>query len=67
MIAALQQRIKSDDCVQKGWILEGLPANRRQAHGLQVGGIFPDHVVLLDAPDTVLMERVMGELLRINC
>jgi len=61
VISEIKQRMKTEDCVQKGWILEGLPANRYQAHGLQAGGIFPEHVVLLDAEDTVLIERVMGK------
>uniref|UniRef100_A0A674K9B3 Adenylate kinase 8 n=1 Tax=Terrapene triunguis TaxID=2587831 RepID=A0A674K9B3_9SAUR len=44
-----------------GWILEGFPENRDQAWMLQSAGITPRHVVVLYAPDTVLIERNLGK------
>jgi len=58
---AIKERIYKQDCVERGYLLEGLPENRAQALQLQIDGIFPKHVVLLDAPDTVLTERVIGK------
>uniref|UniRef100_A0A8C3Y729 Nucleoside-diphosphate kinase n=1 Tax=Catharus ustulatus TaxID=91951 RepID=A0A8C3Y729_CATUS len=47
----------------QGWILEGFPENQEQAWMLQSSGIFPRHVVMLYAPDTVLIERSGGKRL----
>uniref|UniRef100_A0A8C0GGD1 Adenylate kinase 8 n=1 Tax=Chelonoidis abingdonii TaxID=106734 RepID=A0A8C0GGD1_CHEAB len=44
-----------------GWILEGFPENRDQAWMLQSAGMTPRHVVVLYAPDTVLIERNLGK------
>uniref|UniRef100_A0A8C0EXQ6 Nucleoside-diphosphate kinase n=1 Tax=Bubo bubo TaxID=30461 RepID=A0A8C0EXQ6_BUBBB len=46
-----------------GWILEGFPENQEQAWMLQSSGIIPRHVVVLYAPDTVLIERNSGKRL----
>uniref|UniRef100_A0A8C4XMD3 Nucleoside-diphosphate kinase n=1 Tax=Falco tinnunculus TaxID=100819 RepID=A0A8C4XMD3_FALTI len=46
-----------------GWILEGFPENQEQAWMLQSSGIIPRHVVVLYAPDTVLVERNSGKRL----
>lgn len=54
-------RLQEKDCLHKGWILQGLPETREQALVLQAAGIVPTHFVLLDTPDTVLIERVMGK------
>ncbi|XP_031986990.1 adenylate kinase 8 isoform X3 [Corvus moneduloides] len=47
----------------EGWILEGFPENQEQAWMLQSSGIFPRHVVMLYAPDIVLIERSGGKRL----
>ncbi|KAL7980936.1 hypothetical protein Chor_002090 [Crotalus horridus] len=47
--------------VLQGWILEGLPDSRELARCLQVRGIIPRHVVVLYAPDIVLIERNLGK------
>ncbi|XP_048586819.1 adenylate kinase 8-like [Nematostella vectensis] len=57
----IAERIKKTDCLTKGWLLEGFPQTREQALALQVEGIIPSHFILLDCPDTVLIERVMGK------
>uniref|UniRef100_A0A669CX70 Adenylate kinase 8 n=1 Tax=Oreochromis niloticus TaxID=8128 RepID=A0A669CX70_ORENI len=46
----------------RGWVLEGIPQTRLQALSLQPGGVIPEHVVMLEAPDDVLMERSCGRL-----
>ncbi|CAB4021233.1 adenylate kinase 8-like, partial [Paramuricea clavata] len=60
-ISLIHERLKKSDCVKQGWVLEGFPSNRSQALALQVAGIIPRHFVLLDAPDTVLIERAVGK------
>ncbi|CAF3551170.1 unnamed protein product, partial [Rotaria sp. Silwood1] len=49
------------DCIRRGWILVDFPMNREQALGLQAKGICPKHVVYLEAPDTVMIERAAGK------
>ncbi|XP_048469342.1 adenylate kinase 8 [Rhincodon typus] len=51
------ERLSKMDCIKRGWILVGFPKTREQALALQEMGIAPEHVVILDAPDTVLIER----------
>ncbi|XP_028407699.1 adenylate kinase 8-like [Dendronephthya gigantea] len=60
-ISMIHERLKKTDCIAKGWVLEGFPSSRSQALALQVAGIIPKHFVLLDAQDTVLIERAVGK------
>ncbi|XP_057257587.1 adenylate kinase 8 isoform X3 [Pezoporus wallicus] len=57
----IQERLSNVDCIKQGWILEGFPENREQAWMLQSSGIIPRHVVVLYAPDAVLIERNSGK------
>ncbi|XP_038012531.1 adenylate kinase 8 isoform X3 [Motacilla alba alba] len=59
----IRERLSNVDCIKQGWILEGFPENQEQAWLLQSSGIFPRHVVMLYAPDTVLIERSGGKRL----
>ncbi|XP_059684788.1 adenylate kinase 8 isoform X3 [Gavia stellata] len=59
----IQERLSNVDCIKQGWILEGFPENQEQAWMLQSSGIIPRHVVVLYAPDTVLIERNSGKRL----
>ncbi|XP_068771107.1 adenylate kinase 8 isoform X2 [Struthio camelus] len=59
----IQERLSNVDCIKQGWILEGFPENQEQAWMLQSSGIIPRHVVVLYAPDTVLIERNIGKRL----
>ncbi|KFP84852.1 Adenylate kinase 8, partial [Acanthisitta chloris] len=59
----IQERLSNVDCIKQGWVLEGFPENQEQAWMLQSSGIFPRHVVMLYAPDTVLIERNSGKRL----
>uniref|UniRef100_UPI00398F605E adenylate kinase 8 isoform X2 n=1 Tax=Pristiophorus japonicus TaxID=55135 RepID=UPI00398F605E len=53
--------LSKTDCIKRGWVLVGYPRTREQAIALQEMGIAPEHVVILDAPDTVLIERNLGK------
>lgn len=62
-VSLLEERLNIEDCVSMGWVLDGFPKTRKQALLLQSIGISPRHVVVLYAPDTVLIERNLGKLL----
>ncbi|XP_051749814.1 adenylate kinase 8 isoform X1 [Ctenopharyngodon idella] len=57
----IQQRLSKPDCVRRGWLLEAIPMTQEEALCLQEAGITPDHVVMLEAPDVVLIERSSGK------
>ncbi|XP_077918096.1 adenylate kinase 8 isoform X4 [Halichoerus grypus] len=61
LIKLIQERLKEEDCVRRGWILDGIPETREQALMIQTLGITPRHVIVLSAPDTVLIERNLGK------
>jgi len=60
-VKIIEERMKLFDCVKKGWVMEGFPQTREQALALQAIGVFPKHCVILDSPDTVLIERAQGK------
>ncbi|XP_063681387.1 adenylate kinase 8-like isoform X1 [Bolinopsis microptera] len=59
--ALVKERISKKDCADNGWMLVGYPKTRDQALALQRHGIFAKHVVFMEAPDMVLIERFMGK------
>nr|XP_021529777.1 adenylate kinase 8 isoform X2 [Aotus nancymaae] len=61
LIQLIQERLAKEDCVKRGWILDGIPETREQALRIQTLGIAPRHVIMLSAPDTVLIERNLGK------
>ncbi|KAK9521941.1 hypothetical protein VZT92_018444 [Zoarces viviparus] len=62
MVRRIQQRLNEIDCFNRGWVLEGIPQTSLQALSLQQAGVIPEHVVLLEAPDDVLLERSRGKM-----
>ena len=50
-------RLKERDCLEKGWLLDGFPRTKTQAEAL---GVVPDAFLLLNVPDEMLVERVVG-------
>ncbi|XP_019496979.1 PREDICTED: adenylate kinase 8 isoform X1 [Hipposideros armiger] len=61
LVRLIQERLREDDCVKRGWILDGIPETREQALTIQTLGIIPRHIIVLSAPDTVLIERNLGK------
>ncbi|XP_030694315.2 adenylate kinase 8 isoform X1 [Globicephala melas] len=61
LVRLLQERLREEDCVRRGWILDGIPETREQALLIQTLGVSPRHVIVLSAPDTVLIERNLGK------
>ncbi|XP_074066930.1 adenylate kinase 8 isoform X2 [Macrotis lagotis] len=61
LMKLLLERMGNPQCISKGWILDGIPETREQALMIQTSGISPRHVIVLSAPDTVLIERNLGK------
>ncbi|XP_069841847.1 adenylate kinase 8 isoform X2 [Dendropsophus ebraccatus] len=60
-VRLIQERLSKVDCIKRGWVLEGFPQSREQGLLLQMNGTCSDHIVVLEAPDIVLIERNMGK------
>jgi len=60
-VKIISERMQLYDTQKKGWVLEGFPETREQAMALQISGIYPKHCIVLEAPDTVLIERAAGK------
>ena len=56
IIAMVKERIQRDDC-KKGFILDGFPRTVVQAEKLE-DMVALDHVVYINAPDEVMLERL---------
>jgi len=57
----LRERLSEPDASGRGVLLDGYPRTRRQAEMLaDMGNMRIDHVILLDVPDDVVIERVEG-------
>ncbi|XP_012929075.1 adenylate kinase 8 isoform X4 [Heterocephalus glaber] len=61
LIQLVQERLMEEDCVRRGWILDGIPQTREQVLMMQTLGLAPRHVIVLNAPDSVLIERNLGK------
>ncbi|ELK37355.1 Adenylate kinase 8 [Myotis davidii] len=44
LVRLVQERLLEDDCISRGWILDGIPETREQAMMIQTLGITPRHV-----------------------
>ena len=60
IISIVKARLAEQDCQDKGWLLDGFPRTGVQAEALKAAGITPTHFVLLDVPDSILVERCVG-------
>ena len=60
VVDMLLARMSADDVRERGWLLDGFPRTLPQLRMLQEKELVPDHVILLDVPDEVVVERVEG-------
>ncbi|CAE7271442.1 ak8 [Symbiodinium natans] len=60
VIAALQQRLISADCLRSGWILDDFPCTAAQAEALTHAGIVPHRVLLLGATEATIFTRTLA-------
>jgi adenylate kinase len=56
----VRERLQQDDCVRRGWLLDGFPRTHAQAQALVEQGVVADCFIFLDVPDEILIERVVG-------
>ena len=56
----VKDKLNDDKCSSTGWLLDGFPRTKEQAFSLIRADMVPDIVILLDVPDHVLIERVVG-------
>lgn len=59
----VKERLLQPDAQEKGWLLDGYPRSYSQAMALETLNIRPDIFILLDVPDELLVERVVGRRL----
>ena len=56
----IHDRLKQEDAVKKGWLLEGFPRTKNQALSLQTAGLLPKAFIHIDLPEATISERVEG-------
>lgn len=61
MIELVKQRVAQPDCEQ-GFLLDGFPRTVPQAQALRDANIPIHHVVCIDVPDEVIVQRMSGRL-----
>ncbi|CAI5485081.1 unnamed protein product [Closterium sp. Yama58-4] len=63
VISMVRERLSQPDAQSKGWLLDGFPRSPAQAQALMDAGVVPDVFLLLQVPDSILVERVVGRRL----
>ncbi|TPX54498.1 adenylate kinase [Powellomyces hirtus] len=59
VIPLIVARLKREDCMNQGWVLDGFPRTRAQAEGLREKGVMPNRLLLLRASPETCKERLM--------
>ncbi|CAM6129907.1 unnamed protein product [Calypogeia fissa] len=60
VVAMVEKKLAASD---RGWLLDGYPRSLEQAEALEAISVRPQLFILLDVPDEVLVERVVGRRL----
>lgn len=63
VIQMVKDKLSEAAAQGKGWLLDGFPRSSAQANALEALGIKPDVFVVLDVPEEVLIDRVVGRRL----
>ncbi|XP_027092660.1 adenylate kinase, chloroplastic isoform X1 [Coffea arabica] len=63
VVMMVKERLMQPDSQDKGWLLDGYPRSLSQATKLQGYGFHPDLFILLEVPEEILVERVVGRRL----
>ena len=66
VIGIIKERLAKSDC-KDGFILDGFPRTVLQAEALDKMGITLDRVVSIEVPDEVIMKRMTGRRVCVNC
>lgn len=59
IIELVKDRLTQPDC-QKGYLFDGFPRTIPQAEAMKKEGIGLDHVISLEVPDSLILERITG-------
>ncbi|KAI5668135.1 hypothetical protein M9H77_17988 [Catharanthus roseus] len=63
VVTMVKDRLLCPDSLDKGWLLDGYPRSSSQANALKALGFQPDLFILLEVPEGLLVERVVGRRL----
>ncbi|KAL1217263.1 Adenylate kinase 2 [Cardamine amara subsp. amara] len=63
VVMMVKDRLSQTDSKQNGWLLDGYPRSSSQATALKGFGFQPDLFILLEVPEDILIERVVGRRL----
>ncbi|GIL91480.1 hypothetical protein Vretimale_18765 [Volvox reticuliferus] len=63
VVEMVKSRLAQDDVRKHGWLLDGYPRSASQAEAIEKEGIRPDLFLLIQVPDELLVERVVGRRL----
>ncbi|PRQ20302.1 putative adenylate kinase [Rosa chinensis] len=63
VVMMVKERLLQPDSQEKGWLLDGYPRSSSQAIALKEFGFEPDLFILLDVPEEILVDRVVGRRL----
>ncbi|CAN0928073.1 Adenylate kinase 2, chloroplastic [Linum grandiflorum] len=63
VVMMVKDRLMQPDSQEKGWLLDGYPRSMSQATALQEYGFQPDIFIVLEVPEDILVERVVGRRL----
>jgi adenylate kinase family enzyme len=55
-----QNKLSEPEVLSRGWLLDGYPRSGEQAEAIEAVGIRPDLFLLINVPDAMLVERVVG-------
>ena len=66
IIDLISNRLEETDC-DNGYILDGVPRTIAQAEALETAGIRFDHVISMEVPDEVILERIRGRRVCEQC
>ena len=50
-------RLKEQDCIERGWLLDGFPKTSQQAAMLVAAGVLPDKVVVVEVEEEFLLQN----------
>lgn len=63
VVTMVKERLNGPGSQEKGWLLDGYPRSSSQARALKEFGFQPDLFILLEVPEEILVERVVGRRL----
>ncbi|KAG9144518.1 hypothetical protein Leryth_010742 [Lithospermum erythrorhizon] len=63
VVMMVKERLLLPDSQEKGWLLDGYPRSLSQAVALKDLGFRPDLFILIEVPEEILVERVVGRRL----